>query len=171
MKITDQWLIMNSACEYGINWFNKNYPDGIDHKNLYKTLQAKTEINFKYWDIWLLAHIGGAELAIRCVMRIYTDPSWTQWANDWLSGKDRTTTTALKMIENNKQFFAGKEKMNKEELIQRSAASWAAGATTGRETRAREDTTSTLARVLMAKPDIDLLTILDKCECMKGDKE
>ena len=30
------------------------------------------------------------EIAIRTVMLVYTEPAWTEWAEDWLSGKNRS---------------------------------------------------------------------------------
>lgn len=34
--------------------------------------------------------------AILCAMEVYTSPEWVEWAQNWLSGKDRTVETATK---------------------------------------------------------------------------
>ena len=34
------------------------------------------------------------EIAIRCVLLVYKEEAWVKWANDWLSGKDRTLGAA-----------------------------------------------------------------------------
>jgi hypothetical protein len=33
--------------------------------------------------------------AILCAMAVYKDQTWTDWANNWLSGKDRSAATAV----------------------------------------------------------------------------
>ena len=127
MKITKEWLKKKEACREGYKWFCKNYPDGVDHKKLYAALQSID----KDWGYWLLGHMGGTEFGIRCGMAVYSELSWTQWANDWLSGKDRSAEAARAA----------------------ARAAWAAARAAAR-----------------AKPDIDLLAILDECECMKAER-
>ena len=90
MKITKEWLKKEGACADGFKWFIAKYPDGVDHKDLYVAAQ---EID-KGWGYWLLGHIGGTEFGIRCAMKVYFEPVWVQWANDWLSGKDRSAGSA-----------------------------------------------------------------------------
>lgn len=34
------------------------------------------------------------KFAILCTMEIHKDPNWTEWANNWLSGKDRSIAAA-----------------------------------------------------------------------------
>ena len=34
------------------------------------------------------------EFGIRVVKKVYPEPEWNQWANDWLTGKDRTEWVA-----------------------------------------------------------------------------
>ena len=39
------------------------------------------------------------EIAIRTVMLVYTELAWTEWAEDWLNGKDRSKKSAMKAAE------------------------------------------------------------------------
>jgi hypothetical protein len=41
------------------------------------------------------------KIAILCTMEIYKEEQFTRWANDWLSGKDRSVGTARSSIEYN----------------------------------------------------------------------
>jgi len=36
------------------------------------------------------------EIAIRCAKLVYDDPAWTEWADNWLSGKDRSEAAAAR---------------------------------------------------------------------------
>jgi hypothetical protein len=37
--------------------------------------------------------------AIRCALEVYDKPDWTQWAEAWLSGQDRSVRAALAAAE------------------------------------------------------------------------
>ena len=146
MKITKEWLKGKEACIEGYKWFCENYPTGTDHKELYRALQVK----HKDWGYWLIVHIGGAEFGIRCAMAIYSEPTWVQWANDWLSGKDRAAEAAWAARAAGSAAWAAVEAVE-------AVAAWA---TAGSAARA----------AVAAKPNIDLLAILDECECMKAER-
>jgi len=165
MKITKEWLKKEEACREGIKWFIENYPDEVDHKELYVALQVK----HKDWGYWLLGEIGGAEFGIRCAMQIYFEPSWTQWANDWLSGKDRAATKAAEAAAG----AAGAAWSARATAGAARAAAWSAAwaAVEAVEAVAAWATAGSAARAAVAaKPNIDLLAILDECECMKAER-
>ena len=109
-------------------------------------------------------------IAIKCALKVYQEPSFVQWANDWLSGEDRTKEAA------NASAWAAAEA----DWISSwaSAAYWAAGtaSTAGATywaaatvdwaywvtwaTIARAGADATRAAIARAGADIDILSII-----------
>ena len=173
MKITKEWLKKEEACREGIKWFIENYPDEVDHKELYRALQVK----HKGWGYWLIGHIGGAEFGIRCGLAVYFEPTWVQWANDWLSGKDRSAWAATKAAEAARAAESAARAAESAWAATRAAesawaAAWAADDAAWAAARAARAAAEAAAwsAAWAAKPDIDLLAILDECECMKAER-
>jgi len=99
------------------------------------------------------------KFAIYCALEVYDDSSFVQWANDWLSGKDRSATTAAEAASAARAVAwvasaARATTAAEAATTAAEAATWAAWATTAAAT-ARAATTA-------ATEDIDLITIAQK---------
>jgi hypothetical protein len=90
--ITKEWLKSEESYsrKLDLDWFNDNYPDGGDHKEVYLALENVD----KQCGYWLLGHIGKTEFAIKVAMEVYKEDSFTVWANNWLNYIDRTELSA-----------------------------------------------------------------------------
>jgi hypothetical protein len=88
MYIDEQWLYNNYACEDGIMWFYANHPNGAEHYVIYNELPCQD------WKYWLLASMCGAEIAIRCALKVCNNTIFEEWANNWLSSLDRSSNSA-----------------------------------------------------------------------------
>jgi hypothetical protein len=97
MKTTTlQRLRDNNACELGYNLIANHV--GVDFTGSIP-LETILDNNGLSDCIWALrATDGGKEIAqefaIRVALKVYFEPSWVSWANNWLNGTDRSKTAA-----------------------------------------------------------------------------
>ncbi len=55
---------------------------------------CKSLTTLKQIDVPRISTEQRVEIGIRCVLKVYKDTSFINWANDWLSGKNRSEATA-----------------------------------------------------------------------------
>lgn len=73
--------------------------DGLGNKDP-DTIPRALEVPRSDWKCWLVGHIGGAEFAIRCALKVYDNPEFVNWATKWLSGEDRSYKSAIEIAAN-----------------------------------------------------------------------
>jgi hypothetical protein len=52
MRITTEWLGENDACNGGLHWFEKNFPDGADRDEVLKKLEEAGRLADYSWLLW-----------------------------------------------------------------------------------------------------------------------
>jgi hypothetical protein len=180
MQITSEWLKQHKACVEGMDWFVNHSIDSIDHADLYRCLRREGRDD---WACWLLGTLGGAELAVRCVLRVCETPEWVAWAEKWLAGEGREEETLLKVVCSMmsgirpgvvRDAVSGAARACRYQAASKKTSlphannsiwqepSWAAAA--GHE---RSWATDALECVMLINPDIDILAILEECSSWK----
>jgi hypothetical protein len=56
MQITTEWLGENDACNGGLHWFEKNFPDGGDRDEVLKKLKEADRLGDYGWLLWATLH-------------------------------------------------------------------------------------------------------------------
>jgi len=98
MIITIEQLKQADACAECIVWFEKQYGNSIN-----RTVLVNDLINAKKYNLlkWMIKYLGDdieverkIEMGIKCALVVYTEESFVDWANSWLSGINRDRSAA-----------------------------------------------------------------------------
>ena len=98
MIITIEQLKQKKACAEGIVWFKKQYGNSINRAVLTNDLITAKKYG---WFKWMIKYLCDdielerkIEMGIKCALVVYTEESFVDWANNWLSGINRDKSAA-----------------------------------------------------------------------------